>query len=495
MPLIDSLTRVIQASLSQMRWLSVAAMVLGALVSPQLLGPTDLMTRLLGYAAIIGLINLGLLLAEGSLGGGTAPLLLAPLAQLSFDLLAWGGYIFLSGGATNPLISLFLPLVAIGALILPPRQAWLLALGALLIYSFLWYFYVPLHIADFARAGTLHLFGMWLVFALSEALVVGFILQLSASLRQRDQALATAREQALRDDWLIALGSQAAAAAHALGTPLASLNVLADDLLDDARLPTALAAEVQAMKTQLHRCKETLHQLRVKADQALDEQASIRPAKDWLKGLLNNWRSQYPGTRVDFDPGNFGANDLVPGNRDSGSFDPAGFEPSDFNPAGFEPSDFNPAGFDPGDLDSAPLDLDQDREDLLLATDSALERALTNLLDNAVKAGASQVRVNVAVQEGTLAVQIRDNGPGLTPEALAAFARHQPLDSAAGLGVGLLLGRAALERRGGSLSLHPADGGPDDPKGTLAELRLPRVNATLAKSALSYVRTAGVDPH
>ena len=248
--MIDSLTRVIQASLLQWRWLSVIAMVLAALVSPLLLGPSELMVRLLIYAALIGLVNLGFQLADSTLGLAEAPRSFSPCVQLSFDLLAWGGYIFLSGGATNPLISLFLPLVAIGALILTPRQAWLLALGAILIYSFLWYFYVPLHITDFARAGTLHLFGMWLVFALSAVLVVGFILQLSSGIRRRDRELTAAREQAIRDDWLITLGSQAAGAAHELGTPLASLNVLADDLLDDGRLPPALAADVQATASQ-----------------------------------------------------------------------------------------------------------------------------------------------------------------------------------------------------------------------------------------------------
>ncbi len=416
--MIDSLTRVIQASLLQLRWLSVTAMVLGALVSPLLLGPSDLMVRLLVYAGVVSLVNLGFQLADSTLGAAEAPRFFSPFVQLGFDLLAWGGYIFLSGGATNPLISLFLPLVAIGALILTPRQAWLLALGAILIYSFLWYFYVPLHIADFARAGTLHLFGMWLVFALSAVLVVGFILQLSSGIRRRDRELTAAREQAIRDDWLITLGSQAAGAAHELGTPLASLNVLADDLLDDGRLPPALAADVQAMKTEIRRCKETLSQLTARAAQALAVQAPTQPAGDWLRRLLEVWQSRHPALAVAWNLG-------------------------------------------------------RNLNDHLLPADVALEQALTHLLDNARKAGASRIQVRADVERDWLVVGIQDDGRGMPPAALDAFARRQPPDSAGGLGVGLLLGRAAIERRGGSLTFNAVGGGSAEGRGTLVELRLP----------------------
>ena len=418
--MIDSLTRIIQASLLRLRWLSVAAMVLAALVSPLLLGPSELMVRLLVYAGLVGLVNLGLQLADSTLGAAEAPRFFSPAVQLSLDLLAWGGYLFLSGGATNPLISLFLPLVAIGALILTPRQAWLLALGSILIYSLLWYFYVPLHIADFARAGTLHLFGMWLVFALSAVLVVGFILQLTGGIRRRDRELAIARERAIRDDWLIALGSQAAGAAHELGTPLASLNVLADDLLDDARLPPPLAADVQAMKTEIRRCKETLSQLTARAAQAQVQtgQAPAQPAADWLRRLLQVWQSRHPTLAVAWNPG--------------------------------------------PNLHEHPL-----------PADIALEQALSHLFDNARKAGASHIQVRAEAQWGWLVVEIQDDGRGMSPAALDAFIRRQPLESTAGLGVGLLLGRAAIERRGGSLSFIATDDGLDQGPGTCVQVRLP----------------------
>ncbi|KAA6184045.1 sensor histidine kinase [Thiohalocapsa marina] len=448
----------VHESLLQLRWLSVAAMALAAVASPFLLGPSWLMAALLSYAGAVGLLNLSLAqLARLRTQRGQAdrPWFLSPPAQLGLDLLAWGGYLFLTGGATNPLISLFLPLVAIGALVLSPRQAWMLAAAAVLLYSVLWSVHVPLHVADFERAGTLHLLGMWLVFALSAVLVVGVILHLSDGIRRRDRALADAREQAIRDDWLIALGSQAASAAHALGTPLASLNILADDLLDDARLAPALAADVQAMKTELQRCRETLRDLTARADPTdnlgdnlsaglgadsgaapdagprADGAAPDRPPAPWLRSLVLDWRNRYPGKAVAFE----------------WAIDPALESP-------------------------APL---------LLRADSVLERALANLLDNAVRAGASRIRITAVRQNGMLAVQIADNGSGMSPAALRAFARRRPQDSAAGLGVGLLLGRIAIERRGGSLTFARPDSG----TGTVARLRLPLSESDSASGSLS----------
>ena len=118
-------------------------------------------------------------------------------------------------------------------------------------------------------------------------------------------------------------------------------------------------------------------------------------------------------------------------------------------------------------------DLGQNLNDHLLPADVALEQALTHLLDNARKAGASRIQVRADVERDWLVVGIQDDGRGMPPAALDAFARRQPLDSTAGLGVGLLLGRAAIERRGGSLTFNAVDLRSVEGRGTLVELRLP----------------------
>jgi len=378
---IDSLTRIIQASLMQLRWLSVLAMALAALVSPYLLGPSDLRGQLLAFTGVIATINLMVMVAARFLGPARdVPLFSSPLTQLGFDLLAWGAYIYLSGGATNPLISIFLPLVAIGALVLDQRQAWYFALTAILIYSFLWHYY---------------------------------ILQLTASIRHRDQELAAARERAIRDDWLISLGSQAAGAAHDLSTPLATLAILVDDLLDDRHLAAELVPDVQAMKVPIQRCKETLSLLTARAGPARSEAPPCLPARAWLQPLLLAWQSQHPQAEL-------------------------------------------------------RLDIPQDLDNFRLSADPTIERALTNLLDNALEAQASLIQVRALARAGTLEIRVTDNGTGISRATLETIRQRQPVTLTQGMGVGLLLGRAAIERRGGSLSILAPETG-----GATAQLCLP----------------------
>lgn len=76
----------------------------------------------------------------------------------------------------------------------------------------------------------LHVSGMWFTFVLSTVLIAWFIVRMSHSIRQRDKELAEAREQALCNEQIIALGTLAAGAAHELGTPLSTMAVIAGEL-------------------------------------------------------------------------------------------------------------------------------------------------------------------------------------------------------------------------------------------------------------------------
>lgn len=412
--MIVSLTQITQTRLLHLRWLSVLGMVAAAVASPNILGSPDAMPRLLAFATVIGCANVCLTVAA-ALYRNTADGLpmFSPLVQLSFDLMAWASYIYLSGGASNPLISVFLPIVAVGAIALRPVQAWVLAAGAIAAYSFLWNFHVPLSIVDAKTATRLHLLGMWAVFVVSAVVVVWFILQMTDAIRKRDAALAEAREQAIRDDWLISLGSLAAGAAHELSTPLGILNILSDELLEYGRLPPEASEDVCQMKRQIGVCKQALQQLTQQAGQPRGLALEKVNAVDWLQRILAAWESLNPRAEIRFEH----SPDLLP---------------------------------------------------CRLAAHGVLDRALGNLLDNAVKAGARHLRVAAGRDDDCLNLTIQDDGPGMPPEALNRFHRQQPADSVHGLGIGLLLTRATVERHGGALTLTPIENG-----GTLAQLSLP----------------------
>lgn len=412
--MLASLTQITQVRLINLRWLSVLGMVAAALVSPNLLGSGDLMPRLLAFATVIGSVNVCLLVAATVYRGSADGLpVFSPLVQLTFDLAAWGCYIYLSGGATNPLISIFLPLAAIGAIVLGRVQAWFLGLAVILAYSFLWRFYQPLAIADAETATHLHLLGMWLVFAVSTVVLVWFILQMMQAIRERDAALGEAREQAIRNDWLISMGSLAAGAAHELSTPLATLNVLAEELLGDDRLPLALRPDLLLMQRQVEVCKLALTRLTQRAGHPRGAPENGVPAANWLRNVLAAWLALNPSAS------------LVTG---------------------------------------IPAELDN----YLLSFDLAIERAITNLLDNALRAGASHIAVLAGLVGRSLRVAIKDDGQGISALALQAFGAGQPILSGNGMGIGLLIARTAIEHRGGTLELCRQAG-----PGTEARISIP----------------------
>lgn len=412
--LISSLTQLTQARLIHVRWLSVLAMFVAALISPNILGSGVLMPRLLAFATFIAAINACMQLAQlFTRTSGEGLPMFSPLIQLTFDLASWGSYIYLSGGATNPLISVFLPLVAIGAIVLGKAQAWLFGIAAILSYTFLWRFYQPLAIADAQTATRLHLLGMWLVFVVSAIVVIWFILQMTKAIRERDVALAEAREHAIRNDWLVSMGSLAAGAAHELSTPLGTMNILIDDWLDDAKLSAEKRSDYQLMQSQIETCKQALNQLTQRAGNPRSEGVGCVPAGTWLNAVLASWSASNPMACL---------------------------------------------------VVQAEPKLDQQAT----SVDITVERALTNLLDNALGAGATRITLEAQGQGNKLVICIEDDGVGISPETLQSFVDGRPVSSQSGMGIGLLLARTAVERRGGTLKLNGLPG-----RGTRACLTLP----------------------
>ncbi len=286
--------------LIKLRWFSVAAMALAALFSHRLIDSFDLALRLLALSVFVAILNSGLLwLGKFYKAKVRTILVLSPFAQLAFDLAAWSVFCFLSGGATNPLITVFLPLVAMGAMVLEREQAWLLGGMAILAYSYLGYFYQPLAIPDAQVATQLHLFGMWLVFVVSDSVIIWFILQMTGAVRERDAALAATREQAIRNDWLVSMGSLAASAAHELSTPLGTLNLLIDDLLDENTASESLRADLELMRRQVDACKRTLNQLTQRSDGQKGEQNYRKAIAPWIKRMGDSWQVMNPAASIE----------------------------------------------------------------------------------------------------------------------------------------------------------------------------------------------------
>jgi two-component system sensor histidine kinase RegB len=422
-------TLVSMRRLVAVRWWVLAGAVLAVLGAPALLAitlPTLPMLAVLGVALIWnGAARQRLRAATGAADGEL-------FTQLCFDLAVFSALLFFSGGATNPLVSLLLPPVAVAALTLPPRLVAGIAALAVAAYSLLMVSFVPLPFDDPARAARLHLIGMWLTFVVSVVLIGWFILRMTATIRSRDAELAHARELALRDERVLALGTLAAGAAHELGTPLATMAVLAGELEHDAQVGADARADLKLLREQIAHCKRIITGLSERAGAQRAECAERMRCDDWLEAVHAGWRALRGEVASALQIVGSGKATALQGGR---------------------------AG-------NALLAV-ADGEAPVIVVEPTLEQGIVNLLDNAARSGGP-VEIRLDWGGDRLAIEVADHGPGFSAEALARAGQSPFPAHAAGSGIGLLLTRAAIERLGGRLELsnRPQGGG-------LARVELP----------------------
>lgn len=214
-------------------------------------------------------------------------------AGLAVDAAVLAGLVYFSGGYANPFISLLLLPLLLCAVTLGGRHTWGMTAWVAGLYTLLARYYEPLVLAGDGRAAIdLHLAGMWLNFLVTALLVAAFLARLTATLRRREAELAQERERALRDQQLFALGMQAAAAAHDLATPLATLRLELAELEGDYAGDEELAPRFTLLRGQSERMHAVLNRLAASAGGAAA--APPRPVDEWLAETFAHWQLMRP---------------------------------------------------------------------------------------------------------------------------------------------------------------------------------------------------------
>ena len=141
----------------------------------------------------------------------------------------------LTGGLENPFCLLLVAPVTIAAAALPARQALLLGLLALLAVAILFFWSEPLPWRPYEHFAlpTLYRFGMALALVTGVVFTAGYAWRVAADAEKLELALATTQDVLQREQRLAALGGLAAAAAHELGTPLATIKLASSELVDE----------------------------------------------------------------------------------------------------------------------------------------------------------------------------------------------------------------------------------------------------------------------
>lgn len=396
-----------------MRWLAIAGwLALVAAASP-LLGIELPLAPMLAIVALLAAFNL---ITRLRLARGGAVPDSELFAQLCVDIAALTLLLFFSGGGANPLVSLYLPSIAIAAVVLPGRFAWGVVALSVAAYSLLVFVNIPLPVADAERATRLHLAGMWLIFVASAALIAWFVARMAAAIRSRDLQLAAAREEALRNERVIALGSLAAGAAHELGTPLATMAILAGELSRSAGGHAEMQEDLALLREQVEHCKGIITSLAARAGQTRAEGGGAIALNRWLEQVVARWRQLRPHAEAKVSLHGTAAAPSIVG-------------------------------------------------------EATLEQALLNLFNNAADAGDGKVDIEAEWGSERLRMEIRDHGPGFDEKVLLAAGRAFVTTRAEGTGIGLFLAHAAVERLGGRIVLANREGG-----GAVTRVELPLDN-------------------
>jgi two-component system sensor histidine kinase RegB len=363
-------------------------------------------------------------------------------SQLIVDVFSISALLYLTGGASNPIIWVFLlPLIVTG-IMLPQSYAWYMVILTCSAYTILVAHNVPLpaiepHMGDATMISpeikhqlhmmsdrhyfNLHIFGMWFGFVFSAGLVAYFVVELSKSLRDRERHLAEARESALRDEKAISLGTLAASAAHDMGTPLGTMAILVHELQQDYprhRYPD-LQEKMLILEQQIARCKDALSVMSAYGGEMRAESGSRMNLVEYIDEVLMQWRTHKPAAKLSL---------IV-------------------SPSVYIKSE--------------------------IIAERTLTHSIINILNNAAEATPADKGLELHTHwDGLfLVLKVRDFGPGLPP-ALLNFAGKEPVVSnKQGLGVGLFLAYTAINRLGGRIEFHNMDTG-----GACVEIILPLIN-------------------
>lgn len=329
------------------------------------------------------------------------------LLFLSIDIVALTVLLFYSGGSENPFIGQYLLLLAVGAVVLPSAYVVALLFVSLTGFVFLHFFRVPLAWPGnlkFERETYLAA-GAWVSFLLAAGLIGLLVMRMTATLRERDQQLALERESKLRNQQIVALGTLATGALHELGTPLSTIKMLVTEMLETGQRDAQVDADLRLIEKQVDACKETLSKLAAQSGAARGERARALSLARWLEQTIAKCRALQPRADIQYIP-------------------------------------------------------DPSLDDIEVVADETLSQALLNLLNNAAQFSPQRIDVGAFCDEHELNVEIRDFGPGITSVMATHAGRAFQTTRQDGMGLGLFLAHAVVERFQGRIALnnHPRGG-------------------------------------
>ncbi|MEL6956383.1 MAG: ActS/PrrB/RegB family redox-sensitive histidine kinase [Pseudomonadota bacterium] len=326
--------------------------------------------------------------------------------NLAFDTVQLAALIALTGGLTNPFLLLLVAPVTVAALILRPHEAALLALlamvlaSAMLLYSLPlpWSGEVPPDLPDLFKIGHLAALATGLSFFAVSALRV------SQDEARLVRALDAASVVMAREQRLSAIGAMSAMTAHELGTPLATIHLVAKEMASQFPEDDPMAEDANLLAEQAERCRKILRQLG-EAREASDIVHARMPVRALVDEAAEPYRGLGVALNVSAEPGE-------------------------------------------GGEDAAPT----------LRRSPEVLHALSAFIENAVSFADSSVNARVSWTPEHIIVTVSDDGPGFAPDVQPKLGepyvsqRGEDQKGGGDMGLGFFIAKTLIEQTGGRVA-------------------------------------------
>ena len=321
---------------------------------------------------------------------------------LVYDLIQLSILLFLTGGIFNPFCFLLIIPAIVSSTFLSMGTTIILVFITSLLLLIISFFHLPLpgkemnllDFSDFYKIGIVISIFIGLIF------LSYFGIRFAGETKKRSKALNKLQEVISKEYELESLGGQAAAAAHSLGTPLATISVVAKELKKEIGDDTEISKDIDLLISQTKRCSEILKQISKKQIEEDIFLSSIR-FEDLILEIIDSFK-ETSSKEIYFEA-------------------------------------------------------DNDQNKIKIQRTPEIIYGLRNFIGNAVKFSKSKVKVNLISDNNVIEIKINDDGPGIPEDIINKIgepyikSKSRELSSNSGLGLGTFLGKTLLERQNAKL--------------------------------------------
>ena len=183
--------------------------------------------------------------------------------MVMFDLLQLCFLLYLTGGLHNPFSLLVLGPVTVSAAVLSLRSTFILGATAFAVVSAMVYYHLPLRTEEgfILRIPDIFVYGQWVAITIALVFISVYSRRISREMNSMSDALAATQMALARAQKLNDLGGVVAAAAHELGTPLATIKLTSSELADELEDQPELRDDALLIREQADRCRDIMRSM------------------------------------------------------------------------------------------------------------------------------------------------------------------------------------------------------------------------------------------